>query len=66
MKVGKIMFFFNWAIFRFHVNFQGCRTSEGLASWGRGWHLGGEGRPLNSRATIHGRQVFKPLKIWFL
>ena len=24
MEVWKMMFLFNWVIFRFHVNFQGC------------------------------------------
>ena len=28
MEVGKMIFLFNWVIFRFHVNFQGCTLLE--------------------------------------
>ena len=27
MKVWKMIFLFNWVIFRFHVNFQRCKCS---------------------------------------
>ena len=31
MEVGKMIFLFNWVIFRFHVNFEGCTPSRHLS-----------------------------------
>ena len=32
MMVWKMIFLFNWVIFRFHVKFQGCKQNPGLLS----------------------------------